>query len=221
MKFNRNKAYEIFSEFIKICNENKIWYSATNNTLLGTIRHGGFVPWFEKIQVMMTPQSYRKLLRLFPKRVIDSSIIDRYKGLQAAFVNDSSKWDVHTPFIEIFIVVPTTIKKVKKFKSLTINIKDKILFKKQNLRNSIDQLFDIQNEGFFLITNKKASVVKNWINNLSFETITKKFGPLDVQIIAEYESILENQYGKNYMEAIIPKIEFLFPAPGIKIKEKI
>ena len=34
-------------------------------------------------------------------------------------------------------------------------------------------------------------------------------------------TILENQYGKDYMAAIIPKTEYSFPAPGIKIKEQI
>lgn len=221
MKYNRNKAYEILSEFAKICKKNHIWYSATNNTLLGIKRHGGFVPWFEKIQVMMTPQSYRKLLRLFPKKVIDSSIISKYKSLQAAFVNDSEKWDVHLPFVEIIIVVPTTIKKIKKFKSIFRMIKDKILFKKANLRNVIDQLFDVHNEGFFLITNKKESVIKNWIPNLSFQTITKKFGPVEIEVISEFETLLEIQHGKNYMQAIIPNSQFVFPAPGLKIKEKI
>ena len=183
MKYNRNKAYEILSEFTKICKENMIWYSATNNTLLGVARHGGFVPWHEKIEVMMTPESYRKLLRLFPKNVIDSSIINNYKNLQAAFVKDAETWDVHTPFIEIFILVPTTIKKIKKFKSILLNIKNKVLFKRNDLRNVIDQLFAVRNEGFFLIVNKSASLSKYWIHNLSFQTVIKKFGPLNIEVI--------------------------------------
>jgi len=39
----------------------------------------------------MTPVSYRKLLRLFPGKVVDSSIIKEYKKLQPAFVNDAEK----------------------------------------------------------------------------------------------------------------------------------
>ena len=43
------KKLEILVDIAKFCNENKIRYWLDSRTLLGAVRHGGFIPWDDDI----------------------------------------------------------------------------------------------------------------------------------------------------------------------------
>ncbi len=51
----------MLKDFIKICEENNITYFAIGGTLIGTIRHGGFIPWDDDIDVLMFRKDFEKL----------------------------------------------------------------------------------------------------------------------------------------------------------------
>ena len=55
---------ETFKAFAKICKENNIRYYAASGTLLGAIRHKGFIPWDDDIDVFLLRNDYNKLLSL-------------------------------------------------------------------------------------------------------------------------------------------------------------
>ena len=58
-------SYEILKEFKDFCNTNGLRYYLAYGTLIGAIRHKGFIPWDDDIDVFMPRPDYEKLLQLY------------------------------------------------------------------------------------------------------------------------------------------------------------
>lgn len=61
----RRVQIQVLQEFRDFCEEHDITYSLCQGTLLGAIRHKGFVPWDDDIDVMMPRSDYERLLKLY------------------------------------------------------------------------------------------------------------------------------------------------------------
>ncbi len=57
---------EILKDFHAFCVEKGLTYSLYGGTMLGAIRHGGFIPWDDDLDVAMPRQDYEKFVAEYP-----------------------------------------------------------------------------------------------------------------------------------------------------------
>lgn len=56
---------EILDVVDKVCQENSLRYSLAYGTLLGAVRHGGFIPWDDDIDLILPRADYNEFIRIF------------------------------------------------------------------------------------------------------------------------------------------------------------
>lgn len=72
---------ELLKEFDQICRENNLQYWLDFGTLLGAIRHKGFIPWDDDIDVSMMKSDVDKLLPILNEKYKNSNIIVRERAM--------------------------------------------------------------------------------------------------------------------------------------------
>lgn len=66
----KQKELEILWWFHNYCEENRFHYCLAGGSLIGAIRHKGFIPWDDDIDVYMFRRDYMKLIATFPQEGI-------------------------------------------------------------------------------------------------------------------------------------------------------
>lgn len=58
---------DLYAEFQRVCEKYNIQYFACGGTMLGAVRHRGFIPWDDDMDLMMFRDQYDKLCSIAPK----------------------------------------------------------------------------------------------------------------------------------------------------------
>ena len=80
----------ILNDFTKMCDENKLVYFGFSGTGIGAIRHGGFIPWDDDIDLAMPREDYEKAMK-----ILERDFKDKYTIVNAERFNDFPVMNTH------------------------------------------------------------------------------------------------------------------------------
>lgn len=101
---------DILSAVDSFCNDNNITYSMAYGTLLGAVRHRGYIPWDDDIDICMMRDDYERFVESFPDLMDGHYKIASYKR--------TPNW--HTPFSKVYD--SRTSLRQKKAKTIDIGV---------------------------------------------------------------------------------------------------
>ena len=66
---------DILRDIDKVCREHGIRYFLDSGTLLGAVRHGGFIPWDDDVDLGMPRHDYERFLEIAPRALGDAYVV--------------------------------------------------------------------------------------------------------------------------------------------------
>lgn len=68
----------ILKEIVRICDDENLPYFIIGGTALGAVRHGGFIPWDDDIDIGMTREHYDKFIQIGPSKLGKDFFLQHY-----------------------------------------------------------------------------------------------------------------------------------------------
>lgn len=78
LKALQNIELDIFKEFKRVCEKNDLKYVLNSGTCIGAIRHKGFIPWDDDIDIAMPRDDYEKLVKIAPQELSSDYFFQNY-----------------------------------------------------------------------------------------------------------------------------------------------
>ncbi len=224
---------EILKEFDRYCLENKLRYWVCGGTLLGTIRHKGFIPWDDDIDVFMPWEDYKKFVHGYKdnERYKVASLdkeyyCDKYKTIWGKMVenttimreDDTVMREIHPAWIDIFplIGLPTDAEQRRNVFKRELELERRFteLFYKGNgsirQRNTVYEdvvkLYgevDFDKAEYVGVMGTKYREKDCTTRGVYSETLRMPFEDIEVNVPLGYQEYLDNLYGTDWM--VIPE----------------
>ena len=92
----QDKMLDILIVVSDICKKHNIPYWLSGGTLLGAIRHGGFIPWDDDIDIELLLPDYKRLLKILEKELPDDLYLQtpNEKGYRLLFSKVRDRYSV-------------------------------------------------------------------------------------------------------------------------------
>lgn len=76
----QHQLMELMMVLDGICKENNIPYMLTGGNVLGAVRHGGFIPWDDDIDIALLKKDYKCLLRILRNYKSDKYVLQEHRS---------------------------------------------------------------------------------------------------------------------------------------------
>ena len=76
LKKKQDALLSVYKEVSRICDKHNITLFAEGGTALGAVRHGGFIPWDDDVDVFVMREDYDKLLEILPQELDEKFAVD-------------------------------------------------------------------------------------------------------------------------------------------------
>ena len=97
-----NKILEIFKEVKRVCDQNNLRYFAIGGTCIGAVRHKGFIPWDDDLDIAMPNSDYERFLNIADKELPDNLKLLLSHKTETGTLCFAKVHDITTTFIEPF-----------------------------------------------------------------------------------------------------------------------
>ncbi|QBF34670.1 lipopolysaccharide cholinephosphotransferase [Mycoplasmopsis phocirhinis] len=227
MNVKQWKTYQLLLEFTQICEKNNLKYSLFFGSMLGAIRHKGFIPWDDDLDIVVPIQTFDFFIKNHNKQFLHNDNSNNFL-LFAKYTNDSEN-DPDATFIDVFVVVKTDNHKLKKYSSITNKVRylhnytHRNLFKRQwgmklvkfffawtwlFKKITFKQMYSLLNNPHgdlyhVLSWPFKSQIKTGTYQNINFDNLIEvDFENTKVKVFANYEDILISTYGKKWATPI-------------------
>jgi lipopolysaccharide cholinephosphotransferase len=205
------RMLEILLYIDKVCKENDIKYWLSSGTLLGAVRHGGFIPWDDDLDIEMLREDYEKFLKVFTNN--DNYALQTYKSDENYFRTFAKVRDLHSEISEF------ELDRYYKYRGLYVDV-----FSIERLPRCICRLYGGVFEVIGRWRRKCGDNKALWCMLKCFQKITLWTIPIARPIFRIFTKDLHHSYGSGFLkerhlEDIHPltSVQFegyTFPAPN-------
>ena len=105
----QTELLSLLKTFIQVCDNNNLQYFASGGTLLGAVRHKGFIPWDDDIDLVMPRSDFDRLTfsTALPddyKMVQDDQLLfGSFRNTTVTITHGLNEWDDNEPYLSLDI----------------------------------------------------------------------------------------------------------------------
>ena len=182
----RNIQLEILCSFDVFCREHNIKYSLAYGSLIGVIRHRGFIPWDDDIDLYMTRNEYIKLIETFPQYL--------NKKYKIACLERDEKWN--RAYAKIYDCRTILIEQVRNNVGIGVGIDvfplDEIPSEETLRRSYLKKMHRLRS--FYTLKSLKLSRRRPLLKNIIIVVSRLLTWPISYRYLAEFISARAQQF---------------------------
>ncbi|WP_455638541.1 LicD family protein [Parabacteroides sp.] len=78
LRLHQKRMLRLLDFVDSVCRKHHIAYWLSSGTLLGAVRHNGFIPWDDDLDIEMLKSDYEKLMKVLPSELPDNLVLQTF-----------------------------------------------------------------------------------------------------------------------------------------------